>query len=109
MFDRMDESVESSTDPIAAEESPAMLRLDRVEARALGCLVEKEITTPEYYPLTLKSLTAACNQKSNRNPGMSLTAEAVNKSVANTMTNCLGCRDFILNSFVLQVKFSVFR
>ena len=38
------------------------------EARVLGCLLEKEMTTPEYYPLTLNSLIAACNQKSNRDP-----------------------------------------
>jgi uncharacterized protein YceH (UPF0502 family) len=38
------------------------------EARVLGCLMEKEATTPEYYPMTLGSLTAACNQKSNRSP-----------------------------------------
>lgn len=38
------------------------------EARVLGCLLEKEMTTPEYYPLTLNSLVAACNQKSNRDP-----------------------------------------
>lgn len=41
------------------------------EARVLGCLIEKQITTPEYYPLTLGSLVAACNQKSNRHPVMS--------------------------------------
>ena len=52
-------------------------RLDPVEARVLACLVEKEITTPEYYPLTLKALTAACNQKSNRDPVMSLSEETV--------------------------------
>lgn len=39
-----------------------------VEIRVLGSLVEKEITTPEYYPLTLHSLTVACNQRNNRNP-----------------------------------------
>ncbi len=39
-----------------------------VEARVLGSLVEKQLTTPEYYPLTLNALTAACNQKSNRDP-----------------------------------------
>jgi uncharacterized protein YceH (UPF0502 family) len=39
-----------------------------IELRIMACLVEKEITTPDYYPLTLNSLTAACNQKSNRNP-----------------------------------------
>ena len=38
------------------------------EARVLGCLMEKEITTPDYYPLTLNSLTTACNQRSNRSP-----------------------------------------
>ena len=42
------------------------------EARVLGSLVEKQLTTPEYYPLTLNALTAACNQKSNRDPVMSL-------------------------------------
>lgn len=38
------------------------------EARVLGCLIEKQITTPEYYPLTLHALVAACNQKNNRDP-----------------------------------------
>lgn len=42
--------------------------LNTVEVRVLGALIEKEITTPEYYPLTLNSLLAACNQKSNRWP-----------------------------------------
>jgi len=42
--------------------------LDDVEARVLGSLVEKQVTTPEYYPLTLNSLTLACNQKNNRTP-----------------------------------------
>jgi hypothetical protein len=41
------------------------------EARVLGCLVEKQLTTPEYYPLTLNALTNACNQKSNRHPVVS--------------------------------------
>lgn len=44
------------------------IALNDVEVRVLGALVEKEITTPEYYPLTLNSLTTACNQKSNRHP-----------------------------------------
>jgi uncharacterized protein YceH (UPF0502 family) len=42
--------------------------LDAVELRTLGALIEKESTTPEYYPLTLNALVAACNQKSNRWP-----------------------------------------
>lgn len=46
--------------------------LNEIEARVLGCLIEKDLTTPDYYPLTLNSLTAACNQKSNRSPVMSV-------------------------------------
>ncbi len=42
--------------------------LSDIEVRVLGCLVEKQVTTPEYYPLTLNALTLACNQKNNRNP-----------------------------------------
>lgn len=42
--------------------------LNEIEARIVGCLIEKEATTPDYYPLTLNALTAACNQKSNRFP-----------------------------------------
>ena len=51
--------------------------LTDVEARVLGSLVEKQLTTPEYYPLTLNALTAACNQKSNRDPVMSLDETAI--------------------------------
>ena len=51
--------------------------LSDVEARVLGCLIEKSMTTPEYYPLSLKALTAACNQKSNRAPVMALDEETV--------------------------------
>ncbi len=46
--------------------------LDEIEVRVLGCLVEKDLATPEYYPLTLNALTNACNQKSNRDPVMAL-------------------------------------
>lgn len=45
-----------------------MPTMSPIEVRVLGSLIEKQITTPEYYPLTLNSLTAACNQKNNRNP-----------------------------------------
>jgi uncharacterized protein len=50
------------------EHPPAELPLDPVEVRVLGVLVEKAITTPDYYPLTLNSLVTACNQKTNRDP-----------------------------------------
>ena len=45
-----------------------MNELSETEARVVGCLVEKQLTTPEYYPLTLNALVAACNQKTNREP-----------------------------------------
>jgi len=51
--------------------------LNEVEVRVLGCLIEKEMTTPEYYPLSLNALTNACNQKSNRDPVMALGEEDV--------------------------------
>jgi len=54
-----------------------MIHLDPVEARVLGCLIEKEITTPEYYPLTLNALLNACNQKSNRDPVFSFEEDDV--------------------------------
>ena len=53
------------------------IQLNDIEVRVLGSLVEKEQTTPEYYPLSLNSLTNACNQKSNRDPVMALTEEEV--------------------------------
>jgi uncharacterized protein YceH (UPF0502 family) len=53
------------------------IRLSEVAARVLGALVEKEITTPEYYPLSLNALVNACNQKSNREPVMDLEDDAV--------------------------------
>jgi uncharacterized protein len=55
--------------------------LSDVEARVLGCLVEKEITTPEYYPLSLNALVHACNQKSNRDPLMNLDEDAVRSAL----------------------------
>ncbi len=50
--------------------------LDALECRVLGCLVEKQLSTPEYYPLTLNALVNACNQSSNRDPVMALDEEA---------------------------------
>jgi uncharacterized protein len=52
-----------------------------VEVRVLGCLIEKEMATPEYYPLTLNALTNACNQKSNRDPVMQLEEAEVTRSL----------------------------
>ena len=61
------------TDPISA----APIVLTASQARVLGALVEKEATTPEYYPLSLNALINACNQRSNREPVMNLDEETV--------------------------------
>jgi uncharacterized protein len=55
--------------------------LTEVECRVLGSLIEKEITTPEYYPLSLNALVNACNQKSNRDPVMNLDEAAVRQAL----------------------------
>lgn len=56
-------------------------RLSPVEARVIGCLLEKQITTPEQYPLSLNALINACNQKSNRDPVANLDEAAVQRAL----------------------------
>ncbi|NPE57516.1 YceH family protein [Dickeya dadantii] len=51
------------------------------EARVIGCLLEKQVTTPEQYPMSLNGLTAACNQKTNREPVMDLTENEVQQTL----------------------------
>ncbi len=60
------------------------LVLTEVEARVLGSLIEKDITTPDYYPLSLNALVNACNQKNNRDPVMTLDESAV-RDALNTL------------------------
>ena len=55
--------------------------LDEKEARIIGCLIEKSVVTPDQYPLTLNALTTACNQKSSRDPVMSLSPGEVQHSI----------------------------
>jgi uncharacterized protein len=59
----------------------AIVQLNKVEARVLGALVEKDITTPDYYPLSLNALVNACNQKNNRDPVMNLDENAVREAL----------------------------
>jgi hypothetical protein len=65
------------------------IELTPLEARVIGCLIEKQITTPDQYPLSLNALTNACNQKSNRDPLMALddrqTQEVVDALVRKSM------------------------
>jgi uncharacterized protein YceH (UPF0502 family) len=58
-----------------------MTKLDEIEVRVLGSLMEKEITTPDYYPLSLNALINACNQKSNRDPVMALDESVVTQAL----------------------------
>ncbi|MFI4891706.1 MAG: YceH family protein [Steroidobacterales bacterium] len=59
------------------------------EARVIGCLIEKEITTPDQYPLSLNALTNACNQKTNRDPVLDLPESAVQQALDSLMRKYL--------------------
>lgn len=65
------------------------------EGRVLGCLIEKEMATPEYYPMTVNSLMAACNQKSSRDPQVAFDTPTIEKAVS-------GLRDKGLATLVHQ-------
>src|SRR6202041_1849453 len=56
--------------------------LTEIEVRVLGSLIEKDITTPDYYPLSLNALVNACNQKNNRDPVMTLEDDSVSHALA---------------------------
>src|SRR5271169_1471594 len=60
---------------------PMDIKLTETEVRVLGSLIEKGITTPEYYPLSLNALMNSCNQKSNRDPVMNLDEDAVRQAL----------------------------
>jgi uncharacterized protein YceH (UPF0502 family) len=73
------------TDEAPAQAGPPGLpwRLNAAQARVLGALMEKEATTPDYYPLSLNALVNACNQRSNREPVMDLDEEEVHLALRN--------------------------
>ncbi len=66
--------------------------LDKIEVRVLGSLMEKELATPEYYPLSLNALINACNQKSNRFPVLSLDDESVVSGLQSLKKKRLVCQ-----------------
>ncbi len=57
------------------------IELTPLEARVIGCLIEKEVTTPDQYPLSLNAVVMACNQKSNRDPVMALDGSQVQQTL----------------------------
>jgi uncharacterized protein YceH (UPF0502 family) len=71
------------------------VNLTAAEARALGSLIEKAITTPEYYPLSINALTNACNQKSSRDPIMNVDVESVILAVGRLKQKQLAYETFI--------------
>lgn len=71
----------------------ATLTLDPIEARVIASLVEKSITTPQYYPLSVNAVVVACNQKSSRDPVMSLSEGDVGAALARLETQRLARRD----------------
>jgi uncharacterized protein YceH (UPF0502 family) len=68
------------------------IQLDDVEVRVLGALMEKEISTPEYYPLSLNALVNACNQKSNREPAVSYDEDTVETALDGLRAKGLAAR-----------------
>jgi len=68
------------------------IQLDDVEARVLGALMEKEVATPEYYPLSLNALVNACNQKSNREPVVAYDEDTVETALAGLRAKGLAVR-----------------
>jgi len=73
--------VERLTDKLSTLMTTPTLQLNPTEVRALGSLIEKDITTPDYYPLSLNALVNACNQKNNRDPIMSLDEDSVRQAL----------------------------
>src|SRR6201984_938396 len=67
-------------------------QLDAAEARVLGSLLEKEIATPEYYPLSLNALVNACNQKSNREPVVAYDEDTVESALTGLRSKSLAVR-----------------
>jgi uncharacterized protein YceH (UPF0502 family) len=78
--------------------------LSDVELRVLGSLIEKQITTPEYYPLTLNALTLACNQKNNRNPVTSYDEQTVADAIETLRAKNLAYVFYGSNSRVPKYK-----
>ncbi|MDF1861156.1 MAG: YceH family protein [Verrucomicrobiales bacterium] len=79
---------ESSTDDRGSDSD--LIQLTFEESRVLGCLLEKEATTPDHYPLTLNSLHSACNQSSNRDPVTDLGTDTVEEAMEGLRYKQLG-------------------
>lgn len=88
MPDLIDETADSSESD--TPEAEGLIQLTTAEARVLGCLLEKEATTPDNYPLTLNALFSACNQSSNRDPVLDLGTDEVEEAMQGLRYKHLG-------------------
>jgi uncharacterized protein YceH (UPF0502 family) len=79
-MENVNEFTDNTPDSASGDEN-VLLSLNFEESRVLGSLIEKELTTPEYYPLTLNSLVSACNQKNNRLPKSNLDESEISKTI----------------------------
>ena len=89
----------------STSESPAWI-LTPEETRVLGCLLEKAATTPDHYPLTMNSLLAACNQKTNRHPVVDYNEDQVEEAVAGLRAKGLALRVTMAGSRVPKFQHS---
>ena len=87
-------------DPEKVEDLEMLPELTFTETRVLGSVIEKELTTPEYYPMTLNGLTNACNQKNNRNPKSELSEEEVSLAIEELRSKRLAFRVDLVGSRV---------
>lgn len=85
-----------------------LMELNPTEIRVLGCLLEKEMATPDYYPLTLNALVNACNQKSNRHPVMALDEATILRTLDEMRTtHHLALETHVANSRVPKYKHTI--
>ena len=89
-------SESTTADTIASAEELVQLTFE--ETRVLGSLIEKELTTPEYYPMSLNGLVNACNQKNNRLPRTNLSEDEVNQAIEQLRTKRLAHRVDLVGS-----------
>jgi len=87
-------------DPVKIEDIEMLPELTFTETRVLGSLIEKELTTPEYYPMSLNGLTNACNQKNNRSPKSELSEEEVSAAIEELRSKRLAFRVDLVGSRV---------
>ena len=89
-----------STTADTSNSAEELVQLTFEETRVLGSLIEKELTTPEYYPMSLNGLVNACNQKNNRLPRTNLSEDEVNQAIEQLRTKRLAHRVDLVGSRV---------